>query len=226
MKIAIIGAGPAGIAAGHELLRQGFDDFTLFDELDAPGGTWRQHSYPGLACDVWAHSYTFSYAPNPDWSASFVGFAEIQQYLADCCTRFGLDPHLALNTSITCARYGDDGKWSLESKRGPLGEFDVVINAMGNQHTPLYPNVEGMEDFEGDSWHSTEWNHDVDLGGKKVVVVGSAAAAVQIVPEVAKAAGHLTVLQRSANWIMPRNRKLYGDGSSLALPGTSRAGSH
>ena len=82
MRIAIIGAGPAGIAAGHELLRQGFSEFTIFDALDAPGGTWRLHSYPGLACDVWAHSYSFSYAPNPDWSASFVGFAEIQAYLA------------------------------------------------------------------------------------------------------------------------------------------------
>jgi cation diffusion facilitator CzcD-associated flavoprotein CzcO len=209
MKIAIIGAGPSGIAAGHELLKQGFNDFTIFDEQDAPGGTWRQHSYPGLACDVWAHSYTFSYAPNPDWSASFVGYAEIQRYLADCCKKFGLDPHLHLNTSICRAEYSGDGRWTLESARGSLGEFDIIINAMGNQHTPLYPGVDGVTDFQGDSWHSTEWNHDVDLYGRKVVVVGSAAAAVQIVTEVAKKAGHLTVLQRSANWIMPRNRKVY-----------------
>ena len=101
MKIAIIGAGPSGIAAGRELLQQGFQDFTIFDELDGPGGTWRQHSYPGLACDVWAHSYTFSYAPNPDWSASFVGYEEIQRYLANCCTQFGLDSHLMLKTSIS-----------------------------------------------------------------------------------------------------------------------------
>lgn len=209
MKIAVIGAGPAGIAAGHELRKRGFDDFTLFDELDAPGGTWRQHSYPGLACDVWAHSYTFSYAPNPDWSASFVGYAEIQQYLADCCTRFGLDPHLQLNTSIRRAEFSDSGKWILESSDGPLGEFDILINAMGNQHTPLFPNVAGLAEFQGESWHSTEWDHSVDLTGKRVVVVGSAAAAVQIVPEVAQKAGQLTVLQRTANWIMPRNRKVY-----------------
>ncbi len=209
MKIAIIGAGPSGIAAGRELLQQGFHDFTIFDELDGPGGTWRQHSYPGLACDVWAHSYTFSYAPNPDWSASFVGYEEIQRYLAHCCTQFGLDSHLTLKTSITRASYAGEGKWLLESKDGPLGQFDIVINAMGNQHTPLYPEVEGISHFKGDSWHSTEWNHDVDLQGKKVIIVGSAAAAVQIVPEVAKKAGHLTVLQRTANWIMPRNRKMY-----------------
>jgi cyclohexanone monooxygenase len=211
MRIAIIGAGPAGIAAGRELLQQGFSDFTIFDALDAPGGTWRLHSYPGLACDVWAHSYSFSYAPNPNWSANFVGFAEIQAYLADCVTRFGLDPHLQLNTRIIRAQYSEQGKWHLESTHGPLGEFDIMINAMGNQHTPLFPNVEGIESFAGDSWHATVWNHDVALKDKRVVVVGSAASAVQIVPEVAKEAGHLTVLQRSANWIMPRRRKMYTD---------------
>jgi len=212
MRIAVIGAGPAGIAAGRELLRQGFSDFTIFDALDAPGGTWRLHSYPGLACDVWAHSYSFSYAPNPDWSASFVGFAEIQAYLADCATCFGLDPHLQLNTRITRAQYVQPGHWRLQSDTGPLGEFDILINAMGNQHTPLYPNVEGRDSFKGDSWHATCWNHNVNLKGKKVIVVGSAASAVQIVPEIAKAVGHLTVLQRSANWIMPRRRKQYSDG--------------
>lgn len=211
MRIAIVGAGPAGIAAGRELLKQGFTDFTIFDALDAPGGTWRLHSYPGLACDVWAHSYSFSYAPNPDWSASFVGFAEIQAYLADCATRFGLDPHIQLNTRVIRAEYLEPGKWVLDSTEGPLGEFDIMINAMGNQHTPQYPNVEGIESFSGDTWHATRWNHDVPLKGKRVVVVGSAASAVQIVPEVAKEAGHLTVLQRSANWIMPRGRKDYSE---------------
>jgi cation diffusion facilitator CzcD-associated flavoprotein CzcO len=211
MRIAIIGAGPAGIAAGHDLLQQGFSDFTIFDALDAPGGTWRLHSYPGLACDVWSHSYSFSYAPNPNWSASFVGFAEIQAYLADCATRFGLDPHLQLNTRIVRAEYTAAGRWQLESEQGPLGEFDVLINAMGNQHTPLFPNVDGIDSFRGDSWHATRWNHDVDLHGKRVVVVGSAASAVQIVPEVARQAAQLTVLQRSANWIMPRRRKAYTD---------------
>lgn len=207
--IAIIGAGPAGIAAGKELLDKGFSNFTIFDALDAPGGTWRLHNYPGLACDVWAHSYTFSYAPNPNWSESFVGHAEIQAYLARCATDFGLDPHLKLNTRINSAHYQSDGRWVLTTASGESDTFDAVINAMGNQHTPLYPNVPGLDAFEGDSWHGTRWNHDVDLTGKRVVVVGSAASAVQIVPNVAKVAGHLTVLQRSANWIMPRRNKPY-----------------
>jgi cyclohexanone monooxygenase len=209
IRIAIIGAGPAGIATGRELLRKGFTHFTIFDALDAPGGTWRLHSYPGLACDVWAHSYTFSYAPNPDWSASFVDQPEIQAYLARCATAFGLDPHIQLNTRIDSAHYQSGGSWTLQTSEGAALEFDVVINAMGNQHTPLFPDVAGMALFEGDSWHSTHWNHQVDLHAKRVAVVGSAASAVQIVPEIAKVVGHLTVLQRSANWIMPRGKKRY-----------------
>ena len=209
LRIAIIGAGPAGLAAGHELLEKGLTEFTIFDALDAPGGTWRLHTYPGLACDVWAHSYTLSYAPNPDWTASFVGQPEIQEYLARCATEFGLDPHIRLNTRILGAYHQQGGTWRLRTSAGEEHEFDVVINAMGNQHTPLYPQVQGMDLFAGDSWHGTRWNHDVDLTGKRVVIVGSAASAVQIVPEVAKIAGHLTVLQRSANWIMPPGRKFY-----------------
>ena len=209
LRIAIIGAGPAGIAAGKELLEKGFSNIVIFDALDAPGGTWRLHNYPGLACDVWAHSYTFSYAPNPDWSESFVDHAEIQAYLARCARDFGLEPYLKLSTRINSAHYLADGRWQLTTDGGESDTFDAVINAMGNQHTPLYPNVEGMDKFQGESWHGTRWNHDVDLRGKRVVVVGSAASAVQIVPNVAKVAGHLTVLQRSANWIMPRRNKNY-----------------
>lgn len=209
LRVGIIGAGPAGIATGRELKLQGFTNFTLFDALDAPGGTWRLHTYPGLACDVWAHSYTFSYAPNPDWTASFVDQPEIQAYLARCATDFGLDPHIKLNTRITSARYQEGGTWLLRTSDQETFEVDVVINCMGNQHTPLFPDAPGMDLFEGDSWHGTRWNHDVDLKGKRVAIVGSAASAVQIVPEVAKEVAHLTVLQRSANWIMPRGKKLY-----------------
>jgi cyclohexanone monooxygenase len=212
LRIAIIGAGPAGIAAGHELIKKGFSEFTIFDALDAPGGTWQSTTYPGLACDVWAHSYTFSYQPNPDWTASFVTQPEIQAYLARCATKFGLDPHITLNTRITTARFQPPGNWQLETEAGQKFEFDIVINAMGNQHTPLFPDVEGMDSFEGDSWHATRWNHDVDLQGKRVAIVGSAASAVQIVPEVAKLASQLTVLQRTANWIMKRNIKSYSEG--------------
>jgi cation diffusion facilitator CzcD-associated flavoprotein CzcO len=211
LRIAIIGAGPSGLAAGHELLARGFTNFTLYEATDAVGGTWHIHTYPGLACDVWAHSYTFSYRPNPDWTASFVEQPEIEAYLQQCAKEFGLEPHIRLNARIASAHYQGDGSWKLTTDTGEAFEHDVVINAMGNQHTPLYPDVPGIEDFQGGSFHATRWNHDVELEGKRVVIVGSAASAVQIVPEVAKVAGHLTVLQRTANWIMPRGRKPYSE---------------
>ena len=210
LSIAIIGAGPSGIAAGYELRRQGFSNFTIFDKQDAPGGTWHLHSYPGLACDLWAHSYSFSYRRNPDWSQNFVDQPEIEAYLQQCVREFGLEPHLTLNTTIAAAHYQQDAKnWQLTTTDGESMTFDVVINAMGGQHTAIFPDVPGIDSFTGDAWHSTYWNHDVDLAGKRIVVVGSAAAAVQIVPKIAEQAGHLTVLQRTPNWIMPRNCKPY-----------------
>lgn len=208
-RIAIIGAGPAGIAAGRELLQKGFTDFTIFDKQDAAGGTWHLHSYPGLACDLWAHFYTFSYRPNPDWSANFVDQPEIDAYLQRCASEFGLDPHCAFNTRIDRCVFTDDKRWELTTDGGKSETFDAVICAMGGQHTAIYPEVPGRDSFNGEQWHSTHWNHEVDLAGKRVVIVGSAAAAVQIVPKVAEAAGHLTVLQRTPNWIMPRNWKAY-----------------
>ncbi|MGA8255441.1 MAG: NAD(P)/FAD-dependent oxidoreductase [Nocardioides sp.] len=210
-KVAVIGAGPAGIAAGRELLRQGFTDLTIIDAQDGPGGTWRLHTYPGLACDVWAHSYTFTYAPNPDWSANFVPQPEILAYLERCTAEFGLEPHLLLDTRVVGAHLQPDHTWHLHTEGGDSLTFDVVINAMGNQHTPLFPDVPGMDSFAGASFHGTRWDHDVDLVGKRVAVVGSAASAVQIVPEVARRAAHLTVLQRSPNWIVPRRLKHYSD---------------
>lgn len=217
LRIAVIGAGPSGLTAGRELSRAGFDRFTIFDKAGAVGGTWHQHSYPGLSCDVKAAAYTFSDAPNPEWSHTFVEQREIEAYLQRMAREFRLEPHLRLDTEITSCRYQPDGAWHLETATGDLHEFDVVINAMGNQHTPLYPDVPGLDRFEGDAWHSTEWNHDVPLAGKKIVLIGSAAAAVQIVPEIAKVAGHLTVLQRTPNWILPRGRKPYSRVSRALL---------
>lgn len=238
LRIAIIGAGPCGLTAGRELLRQGFEHFTIFDKASAVGGTWHQHSYPGLACDVKAAAYTFSNAPNPGWGHTFVEQPEIEAYLQRMSREFGLEPHLSLETEVRSAHYlsdpsdasdtsdtsdpsdpsdPSDGAWLLETGDGEQHRFDVVINAMGNQHTPLYPDVPGREGFAGSAWHSTEWNHDVPLEGKRVVLIGSAAAAVQIVPEIARLAGHLSVLQRTPNWILPRGRKPYSALSRLFL---------
>ena len=207
VRIAVIGAGPVGLIAGRELLRQGFSNFTIFEKQDAVGGTWHIHSYPGLSCDVKAHAYVFTGKGNPDWSASYVGQKEIEAYLQRCAKDFGLDPHIRLNSEVSSCHFQPSGEWLVELADGSEASFDFVINAMGNQHTPIFPEIPGIERFQGDSWHSTHWKHDVDLRGKRIVVVGSAAAAVQIVPEIAKQASHLSVLQRSPNWVLPRGCK-------------------
>jgi cyclohexanone monooxygenase len=209
MKIAIIGAGLQGISAGYELLKNGMENFTIFELSDAAGGAWHQHHYPGLCCDVWAHYYTFSWAPNPEFTANFVDSYEVEAYLQKSAKDAGLMPHMMFDTFIASIDLQDNGQWLLTDSKGNEYIFDAIINAMGNQHTPILPDVQGIENFKGDSWHSTYWDHSVNLTGKRVVVVGSAAAAVQIVPEVAKVAGSVTVMQRTPNYIMPRGRSNY-----------------
>ena len=159
LRIAVIGAGPSGIATGHELLEKGFTNFRIFEKAPAAGGTWHLHTYPGLACDVWAHSYTFSYRPNPDWTSSFADQPEIEAYLQNCVREFGLEPHLELNTRIVRAVFDEDAAtWALTSEKEESWTFDIVINAMGNQHTALIgiPDVEVVE-LHGDLTSSGLW---------------------------------------------------------------------
>ncbi len=208
-RIAIIGSGPAGIAMARELLLQGFQNVAVLEKNAAAGGTWHQHSYPGLACDVWAHSYSYSFAPNPNWSANFVERDEIEAYLQRCSREFGVEPLTRFNTEVNAAHYLGDGRWELTLNDTEKEVFDIVINAGGNQHTPQMPDIPGIDSFEGPSWHSTDWNHNVDLRGKRVALIGSAAAAVQIVPELVPIVEHLTVIQRRPNWIMERGKKPY-----------------
>lgn len=210
-RIAIIGAGPTGIAMGRELLQRGMTNFDILEKNSAAGGTWHQHSYPGLACDVWAHSYSYSFALNPDWSANYVERAEIEAYLQQCAREFGLEPHLKFNSAVERCVYQGDGKWEVTLAGGQTEMYDVLINAGGNQHTPVMPAIEGIEDFKGPSWHSTHWDDSVELKGKRIAVIGSAAAAVQIVPEIAADAEHLYVVQRRPNWLMERGRKPYSN---------------
>ena len=223
VRVAVIGAGPVGLAAGHALKEKGFDNLTIFEKSDGVGGTWHTHSYPGLTCDVKSPAYTFSFAPNRELSSNYVTQGEIEDYLQRCSAEFGLDRHIRLNAKVDRARYQGDGTWSLTTAAGDEHVFDFVINAMGNQHTPIFPEIEGMENFQGVSWHGTQWNHDYDLTGKRVAIVGSAASSIQIVPEIAKRTSQLYVLQRTPNWILPRGKKDYSPLSKalMRLPGAS-----
>ncbi|MDH6182579.1 cation diffusion facilitator CzcD-associated flavoprotein CzcO [Microbacteriaceae bacterium SG_E_30_P1] len=213
VRVAIVGAGFAGLGAAHELLRSGESSFVVLERAASVGGTWRDNTYPGVACDVPSHLYSFSFLPNPAWTNVFARGEEIHGYLRGAAN--GLESHLRLNTAMTALRWDDEwAVWRVSTSRGDL-TADAVILAAGRLTEPRIPEVAGIETFTGDMMHTARWRHDVDLTGKRVAVVGTGASAVQVVPEVAAAAASVTVFQRSAPWIVPRPDREYTE-SELA----------
>ena len=206
----IIGAGFAGICMGKHLLDAGISNFRIYDTAQKVGGTWYWNSYPGAACDVMSHFYCFSFAPNPDWSRKYSPWNEIQAYAERCVNRFGLWPRIELGVGVELSRFNDESKlWDVTLGDGRQVQARHVIDGSGGLHVPLVPHIEGAEDFEGEQWHSSLWRHDIDLAGKKVAVIGSAASAVQIVPEIAKSAASIHLFQRTANYLIPRGDRNY-----------------
>jgi cation diffusion facilitator CzcD-associated flavoprotein CzcO len=205
VRVAIIGAGFGGLGAGIRLRRAGLTDFVILERADSVGGTWRDNTYPGCACDVPSHLYSFSFAPNPAWSRSFSPQPEIRQYLDDITERYSLREHVSFGTEMIQARW-DAGAacWRLRTSRGDL-TADVLISAAGPLSEPSLPDIAGLETFTGEIFHSARWNHDCDLTGKRVAVVGTGASAIQIVPAIQPRAGHLTLFQRTPAWVMPRH---------------------
>jgi cation diffusion facilitator CzcD-associated flavoprotein CzcO len=206
----VIGAGFAGICMGKRLLDAGISNFRIYDKAQKVGGTWYWNSYPGAACDVMSHFYCFSFAPNPDWSRKYSPWNEIQAYSERCVDQLGLWPHIELGTGVELSRFDDEsGMWDVTLSDGKQVRARHVIDGSGGLHVPLIPHIEGADTFAGEHWHSSLWRHDVDLRGKKVAVIGSAASAVQIVPEIAQTAGHVHLFQRTANYIIPRHDRNY-----------------
>ena len=206
----VIGAGFAGICLGKRLLDQGISNFRIYDKAQKVGGTWYWNSYPGAACDVLSHFYCFSFAPNPGWSRKYSPWNEIQAYSERCVDGLGLWPHIELGTGIELSRFDDESRlWEVTLSNGSNVKARHVIDGSGGLHVPLIPRIEGADTFEGEHWHSSLWRHDVDLAGKKIAVIGSAASAVQIVPEIAKTAARLNVFQRTANYLVPRHDRDY-----------------
>jgi cation diffusion facilitator CzcD-associated flavoprotein CzcO len=203
--VAVIGAGLGGLAAGVKLKEAGFDDVTILEKAAKVGGTWRDNSYPGCCCDVPVALYQFSFAPSLKWSHLFPRYNEVQQYTEDMADSFGLRPHLHLNEETKSAVWDDTrAVWKITTSKGKSYEANAIVAALGQLNRPALPNIEGRESFDGPAFHSARWDHAVDLKGKRVAIIGSAASAVQIIPEVAKVAGHLSVFQRTANWLVPR----------------------
>ena len=209
-RIAIIGGGPGGLCAGVRLRAAGYEDFTIFEASAGVGGTWYNTRYPGLACDVQSHLYAFSFAPNPDWSRTYVTQPEICDYMGRVADEFGLRPHLRLNTKVTEAHWDEPAaEWRLVTQAGDEPRFDIVIAALGMFNDLAWPEIEGLEAFNGTMFHAARWNPDHDLTGRRVAVIGSAASAVQFVPEIAPKVAQLYVHQRSAPWVSPKEDPPY-----------------
>jgi cation diffusion facilitator CzcD-associated flavoprotein CzcO len=207
VDIAIIGAGFSGIGAAIRLKQEGFADFAVFEQADEVGGTWRDNTYPGCACDVPSHLYSFSFASNPDWSDTFSGQAEIWAYLRRCVDRFGIRPHLRLGHSVAEAAWDDGaGHWRLETSGGSF-TARVLVGATGPLSAPSTPDIPGLESFEGTVFHSARWNHEHDLTGRRVAAIGTGASAIQFVPAIAPTVEHLTLFQRTPAWVIPRRSR-------------------
>ncbi|MEV0717563.1 NAD(P)/FAD-dependent oxidoreductase [Asanoa sp. NPDC050611] len=198
--IAVIGAGFGGIAAGLRLRAAGRTDFLIFDRGTEVGGTWRDNTYPGCACDVPSHMYSLSFMPNPAWTRSFSGQPEIWSYLQRCAA--SLRDRLRLSHEVRSAAFVD-GRWVLDTSRGAY-TADFLVAAGGPLSAPVIPAVPGLADFAGETFHSAAWNHDLDLRGRQVAVIGTGASAVQFVPAIAPTVARLSLFQRTAPWVLPR----------------------
>lgn len=224
--VAIIGAGFGGVGAAIELSRHGFTDVVLLERSDDVGGTWRDNSYPGCACDVPSHLYSFSFAPNPAWSDTFSGQAEIWQYLRDCADRYGVTGKIRFNHTVTGAAWDDVARlWRISTSQGDYAAR-VLIAASGPLSEPSFPDIDGLDDFAGTMFHSARWRHDHDLAGRRVAVIGTGASAAQFIPEIQPTVGHLTLFQRTPAWVLPRRTRPISRAEQAVyrnVPGAQRA---
>jgi cyclohexanone monooxygenase len=217
-SVGIIGAGPGGLALGILLRKAGFREFTIFDREDGVGGTWRINTYPGLACDVKSHLYSYSFDLNPHWSRLWSGQPEILEYFERCAERYRLGAHLRLNTEIQSAQWDADcGTWRLTTACGEQHRFDVVVSAVGLFTQPVMPDLVEDESFTGVVMHSSRWDHSLDLKDARVAVLGTGSTASQLVPELAKVARKVYSVQRSPTWILPKPDRPYTDRERWVL---------
>lgn len=205
VSVAIIGAGFAGIGAAIRLKDRGINDFEIYERDTRVGGTWRDNTYPGAACDIPSRLYSYSFAPNPDWSHTYSGSAEILRYIDDMVAEAGLESHIRFEHTVTGVVYDQAaGEWTVSfADRDPVRARAVIV-ASGPLANVSLPDLPGIDTFEGKKIHSARWDHGYDFAGKKVAVVGTGASAVQIVPELVKVAESVKVFQRTAGWVLPR----------------------
>ena len=208
-RVAVVGSGFSGIGTAVALERAGIDDFVVFERAGTLGGTWRDNTYPGAACDVPSHLYSFSFAPKSDWSHVYSRQPEIRAYLEQVAADSGVLPHLHLDTDVVAGAWDDAALvWRLQTSRGDL-TADVLVSGAGGLVEPHLPEVPGIDSFQGPWFHSARWDHSVDLAGKRVAVVGTGASAAQFVPELQGTAARVVVFQRTPPWVIPRLDRPY-----------------
>ena len=205
--IVIVGSGFSGLGMAIRLKQAGIHDFAVLERAGEVGGTWQANTYPGCACDVPSHLYSFSFAPNPEWTQTYSPQPEIWTYLRRCADEFALRPHIRLNTAVESATWlEDERRWEVETTQGTY-RARVLIAGMGPLTEPKIPELPGLDRFEGETFHSARWNHDYDLAGKRVASIGTGASAIQYVPAIQKQVAQLHVFQRTAPWVMPHSNR-------------------
>lgn len=217
-SVLVIGAGLGGIAAAIELQRHGFSDITILDAAHASGGTWLHNDYPGAACDIPSQFYSYSYAQRRDWVRVCTPQPEILSYIREVAAEFGVDRLMRFGVQVDRCEWSDTAQqWTVTAADGETFTADSLIVATGQLHQPMVPSIPGLEGFGGTQFHSARWNHDYDLTGKRVAVIGTGASAVQFAPVVAEQAAKMTVFQRTGNWFMPRRNRPYPRPLRLAI---------
>ncbi|WP_146348187.1 flavin-containing monooxygenase [Phaeobacter marinintestinus] len=199
----IVGAGFGGLIMAIEARKRGIRDIVILEKADEVGGTWRENTYPGVACDVPSHLYSMASHPNPDWTTAYAGGGEIQAYIQRVAQDEGLYDLCRFKRTFKSAKW-DGAQWQIDTEGGERWSAKVFVSALGPLHVPQIPALPGADSFLGPCFHSAQWDHDVDLTGKRVAVVGSGASVIQFVPEIAKTAGRVSVFQRSAPYVIPR----------------------
>jgi cation diffusion facilitator CzcD-associated flavoprotein CzcO len=203
--VVIIGTGFGGLGMAIRLKQAGFHDFTVLEQASGVGGTWRDNHYPGAACDIESHLYSFSFEPNPSWTREFARQAEILAYLEHCADKYGLRPHIHLDRAATSASFDEpSGLWTVETSRGGPIVARAVVSATGGLSRPSYPEIAGLSSFAGKTFHTARWDDAYPLEGKTVGVLGTGASAIQVVPAIAPRVGKLHIFQRTPPWILPK----------------------
>jgi cation diffusion facilitator CzcD-associated flavoprotein CzcO len=212
LDVVILGAGVSGLCMGIKLIEAGVPSFAIFEKSQDVGGTWLDNSYPGAGCDVPSHLYSFSFEPNPEWSRAFSPQPEIQRYLRRCAEKYDLLTRIRFGTEIAGARFDEHaGLWHIRTSTGEEITAKALVSGLGQLNRPHVPDLPGLASFEGTSFHSARWDHQHDLAGERVAVIGNGASALQFIPEIAKTAQRVTVFQRSANWVIPRNDRKFSE---------------